>query len=111
MEIHLLILACEFPWEPLCRAADPLQRVGGIQHPAFRRAVEYLDRRLAGLRTVKSIAATYVSINHLDFMIDRVPQKFVISTASIRKLNVDVSTVNPRVMNFFKKINVFFFFF
>lgn len=55
-EIHLLILTREFLREPLRGAADPLQRIGGIQHPALRRTVEYLDSRLTGLRTVKSIA-------------------------------------------------------
>lgn len=66
--IHLLILTGAFPREPLRRAADPLQGVGAIQRPALRRAVEYLDRRLAGLRAVKSIAGTYLSV---DFTTDR----------------------------------------
>lgn len=61
--IHLLILTRELPREPLRWAADPLQGVGGIQHPALRRAVEYLDRRLTGLRAVKSIAGTYLSVD------------------------------------------------
>jgi len=65
--IHLLILTREFPREPLRRAADPLQGVGGIQYPAFQRAVEYLDRRLAGRRAAKSIAETYLSV---DFTMD-----------------------------------------
>lgn len=53
--IYLLILAREFPREPLCGTADLFQRVGGIQYPALRRTVEYLDRGLTGLRTVKLI--------------------------------------------------------
>lgn len=103
--IYLLILAREFPREPLRRTTDPLQRVGGIQHPALRRTVEYLDCRLARLRTVKSNGEhMYLS---MDFMIDRVLQKFVIFRASVRKLNIDVSI--PCVENFFKdKYNFIF---
>lgn len=59
--IHLLILTCEFPREPLRRAADLLQGSASIEHPAFRRAVEYLDRRLAGLRAAKSITRISIS--------------------------------------------------
>lgn len=58
--IHLLILTREFPREPLRGAADPLQGGGGIEHPAFQRAVEYLDRRLAGLRAAKSITQAHI---------------------------------------------------
>lgn len=86
----------EFPREPLRRTANLLQGVGGIQRPAFRRTVEYLDRRLTGLCAVKSIAGIYLSV---DFTTD-VMRAIEIRRPVAGKFTVDVSTVNSHVENF-----------